>query len=1277
MSNTKKSNQKKADTLEKEVINEDKIEIDQDTTPTEKVDFITAEKADFTNVDEAISQANSEVLEDPKKKKKRTKAKPVIENTTLEDVIATEEVKEEKTEVVDSPKENAPLNEEPTPKKKKVKAVKEEKPSKADLIPIVPEEKSGEALVLESEKTKARREQKEKAQLAKKEKRLAKMKKHAFEETKRTNKTYFRYDTDVEQGLSNEAVESRMLEGLVNNVKSGSTKSIKRIVISNVFTFFNLLTISIAVWLITVHAFTDLLFLVIVSLNMIIGICQEIRAKKTIDKLSLISAPTAVVRRDGDNKEISVKEVVLDDILLLETGKQICSDSIVVDGFIEVNESLLTGESDAILKKPGDTLFSGSFVVSGRCRARVDKVGRDNYIETLASQAKQYKKPKSDLMRTLNLIIRFMAVVIIPIGFFLFYMQYFVGGNEYVDAVRGTAGAMVGMIPSGLYLLTSIALAVGVIKLAQNNVLVQELYCIEMLARVNVLCLDKTGTITDGTMSVRSVAELNPVEGLSTRAVISAMLNALNDSNLTSVALEEYFGRGKRIKHLKTIPFSSSRKYSAVTFEKYGTFMLGAPEFILKDEYKTINKQVSEYASQGYRVLLLAHKKGTINDDKLPDGEIGIMSLILIEDNVRPDAVDTIGYFKRSGVEVKVISGDNPITVSKISERAGIVNADKFISLDGMDDEDVIRAASKYTVFGRVSPAQKKLLVQTLKSLGKVVAMTGDGVNDILALKEADCSIAVASGSEAARNVSHLVLLDSNFSSMPKVVAEGRRVINNVANVASLFLTKTIFSFLLSIQALNSGGVYPITTLQLSIIDFLCIGIPSFVLVLEPNNREVDGNFFINILKGAIPGALVILINSITVFSLVEILNLSQRASSTIIVITATHTCLMVLFKVCKPFNLMRKCLCGGMYALFVIIVCFVPNFFKLSPLVSFADYYDSTLKIETVRDWLDVDISIDGKYVIDGYVTEYVAPQNTNTFKISSTDTGYLIVNGTTTNYKIQMPNLSTTADGFFVIEGTVTSYAYADTIVLSVNSAGDISYKANSADAEWIDLNYNILPVVTTSKDGKYVINGEITTVSCEEIIKSIAINSNYELVINGKTIAYTSNGETLHLGVSVPTISKNTDNYLVIGGTDTTFNVSSCANDYSPAITISTDKYLFNGVETSISILVPSLTVSEADHYIINNMYSDYIATGNKNEIIQTISSDGYFEINNTKTNIKPVLEQTVGGQVPHLPLAGLLLMFTLCLMAAPLMKIIENIIPWSKRQLKNIQTLISKM
>ncbi len=1196
-------------------------------------------------VEDNLNLDENDSLDTSKKKKKNSKDKTANEiEENLNDLNSS---KIRKSNVVDG------IN------------YKEEKPIILDLNKT----KILETIVVDekSERAKLNLEKKNAKKSLKIEKKIKKDRQKAIH--KKGPRTIERYDTDIENGLSEELVTTRTDEGLVNFSNNGSTKSYSAIIVSNVFTFFNMIMVIIAGLLISVKAWTDLIFLVIVTANVIIGIYQEIRAKKTIDRLSLISAPTANVIRDGKIIETPVSEVVLDDLLLLESGKQICSDCIVVSGSIEVNESLLTGESDAIIKVKGDVLYSGSFVVSGTCKARVDKIGKDNYINQLANQARKYKKPKSDLLKSLNMIIWVMAFVVVAAGLGLFYMQYMVNGVDYVTTIRKTAGAVIGMIPSGLYLLTSVALAVGVIKLAQNNVLVQELYCIEMLARVNVLCLDKTGTITDGTMYVKNVIEYNTIAGLSTKNVISAMLNALNEKNLTSVALEEKFGRGKRMKHIKIIPFSSQRKYSAVTFERYGTFILGAPEFVLGSSYSKIEKEVNNHAIQGFRVLCLGHVDGSVGQNGLPDEEVNVVSLILIEDNVRPDAVDTINYFKESGVEVKVISGDNPLTVSKISERAGIRNADQYISLEGMPENEVIRIASKYTVFGRVSPIQKKILVKALKDEKNIVAMTGDGVNDILALKEADCSIAVASGSEAARNVSHLVLLDSNFGSMPRVVSEGRRVINNVSKVACLFLTKTIFSFLLAMQALNSGGAYPISTNQLVIIDFLVIGFPAFVLVLEPNNSQVEGNFLVNIIKGALPGALTILLNSVIVFSLMGNLHLNFRSSSTLIVIIATHTCMMVLFKVCKPYNLMRKFLCGGVYALFIILVLFLPSFFEFSPVTALNNYYSPSLEVETLRDVPSIAISKDGYYVIDGTVTTYVAQIDTQTFTLSANDNGLLILNGIQTDYAIKIPSVSEDESGYFIVEGIDTNISYSEYVSFKVTTNGYLVITIKDTLDGITVSNYNIFPTVQIGTDGKYVINGKPTSVQAKKASISnneVRLSENYEILVNGEKIGI----------LDKPLISCNSNGNLVIGGTRTNINNTMTLSN-TPTITISGSYYMFDGEKSDFKIISPKIQITQEGFYIINGKYTVFESKGDRNTYNYTVSDEGYLEINGVTTDVLANVEISYGGTVNALPMSALLLMLTLCLAAAPLMNILTGIVPWVKRQYQNVQVVISKL
>lgn len=938
---------------------------------------------------------------------------------------------------------------------------------------------------------------------------IIKMKEREIKKSRKKNSKVDidRFTPNLETGLTTDLVEERILDGLVNDNNTKTGKSIFQIIIGKIFTIFNIMIFLIAAALIFVGAYTDLVFLFIVIINISIGIYQEIKAKKMIDSLSLMSAPTAIVRRGGVNREVSVKEVVLDEIILLESGRQICADSIVVDGSIEVNESLLTGESDAIVKNVGDVLYSGSFVVSGKCYARVDKIGKDNYIEKISAQAKKLKNTKSDLLVSLNWIIKIMIIPVVICGIGIFLMNYQLD-NTLKDTIRVTAGAMIGMIPSGLFLMSSIALFVGVVRLGQKNVLVQELYCIEMLARVNCICLDKTGTITDGTMVVKNVIDYNTVSGLATKNIVSAILNALQDNNLTSQALKDKFGLGKRMKHTAAIPFSSQRKYQAVTFDKYGTFILGAPEFVLLDDFKKYKKDVEKYAALGYRVLCLAHKNGEIIDGNLPSGEITIVSMILIEDNIRPDAINTIKYFRESGVQVKVISGDNPITVSKISQRAGVENADHYISLEGLSDSEVKSAATRYTVFGRVSPAQKKLLIRTLKSEGLTVAMTGDGVNDILALREADCSIAVASGSDAAVSCAHLVLVDSNFDSMPYVVAEGRRVINNVTSVASLFLTKTIFSLFLAIQALLNNGSYPIQTNQLILIELLAIGIPSLVLVNEPNNNPVSGKFLVNVVKKALPGALVILLMSIVVFNLSESMYLDKLSRNTIIIIAATHTCLMVLFKACRPFNTIRKVLCAFCYTMFIVAIAVLPSLLEIKPIVSFAEYYSENIETTIVKKYPSIERSSSDYYVINDIVTNIEKSSQfqdnkslTASYDATSGKT-YYAINDKILDLEVTIPNLSFNNKGEIFIGGyrVDSSIKWNDDInkKIYLDKNGNLFYKSSDTvskpvkiiltrnnkkydfNIKYGDYNesnsifqYNLLPTVEI-KHGAYVING-----------------------------------------------------------------------------------------------------------------------------------------------------------------------------------------------------------
>ncbi len=1127
---------------------------------------------------------------------------------------------------------------------------------------------------------------------------------------RQTNMHYVdRFDVNSEDGLSDEQVNQRILEGFSNFKPKSSSKSVTQILIQNLFTFFNILTFTIAGFLISVNAIKDCIFVVIITLNMVIGIIQEINAKRTIDSLSLISAPTVNVIRNGKVSEISVSEIVLDDIMLLEAGKQISSDSVVVDGTIEVNESLLTGESDSIVKKPGDSLYSGSYVVSGSCKAKVEKVGKDNYIEALTTSAKKYMKPKSELLKSLKIIIYVMAVIIIPIGISLYFIQRN-GGMIHSEAIRKSAGAMVGMIPSGLFLCTSMALAVGVSRLGKKNVLVQELYCIEMLARINVLCLDKTGTITDGSMVVKDTIEYKNFAGLNTKFAVSALLNALNDRNMTSIALEKYYGTGKILKTNAIIPFSSKRKYQAASFDKYGTFVLGAPEFILKKNFQKISKDVDKFSKEGYRVLLLAYTESAIVNNEIDaSAQIEPMSLILIEDNIRPDAIDTIKYFKESGVEVKVISGDNPQTVCKIAQRAGIENAENYISLDGLSEQDVVRAAGKYTVFGRVSPSQKRLLVKTLKELGKTVAMTGDGVNDILALKEADCSIAMASGSEAARNVSHLVLLDSNFGAMPSVVAEGRRVINNITKVSRLYLTKTIFSLLLAIVAMIKG-YYPISTNQLFMIDMFCIGIPSVVLVLEKNNDLFKGHFLLNVIKSALPGAIVIVVESLIVFLLQTELSINQTGTSTIIVLAATFTCEMVLYDVCaKPvFTNIHKVLFYTMFILFVFLTLITPRFFDFSPLGPFGTYQSATIENYSWKT-AEVAISQSNTYVIDGYVLykKDVDSDKNKYYSASATGASHsygiekdgrlriddTIISINDYNYKEHLPAIYKTSliDGvyYYGLSGVETNLEYHESKTISIDKNGEVLYNLYNEEGSLVsseDTNVNVLPTISISdtKDHVYQINGVPTITKANDkeagiVNKSrVTIDNEYHVYVDGNMLykSISSGEEAYVLFPNGFKYGSNSQNKLVVNMTQTAVPFDESKPYSNATLTILNMSYLINEVDTDVKYK-PSISTTQAQYYIVNGYITNYACKSVGNEIKQSVDSKGHLVLDGITTNISVDLFISYGGNVPSLSTNCLILLFMLCLLSRPLMVIVSNFVPFVKKWIRIIMDRVNKL
>ena len=742
-----------------------------------------------------------------------------------------------------------------------------------------------------------------------------------------------RYQPDPGFGLSQEQVAARVRQGLHNGDSGIKTKTEGQIIRENVFTFFNLLNFALALAVILVGSPRSALFMGVIFSNILIGSFQGIRAKRTIDKLSLISAPRATVLRAGEKSTVAVEDVVLDDVLLLSSGNQICADATVVDGECEVNESLITGESDPVVKQKGDSLLSGSFVVSGSCAAQVDHVGADNYAQKIAGDAGYIKKRNSEIMDSIDFIVKIIGFAILPIGGLLFWKQYFVLHDTFQNSVVSTAAAMVGMIPEGLVLLISLAFAVSVIKLSARKTLVQDMYCIETLARVDTLCLDKTGTITEGTMQVD---ELVPFDGHTEEEmseILTALVGNLTDDNPTSQAIREKFPGPAPWQASELVPFSSARKWSGAFFPGQGACVMGAGEFILGESFERIRPQVESYSSGGQRVLLLGKTQEPFGDKSIA-GEVECLGLVLLSDKIRREAPRTLRYFADQGVDLKVISGDNAVTVANIAKKAGLDHADRYVDASTLEtEEDVRRAVKEYSVFGRVTPQQKLAFVKALKADGHTVAMTGDGVNDVLALKEADCSVAMASGSDAARTVSNLVLLDSNFASMPRVVQEGRQAINNLQRSSSLFLVKTIFSALIGVLFIFINYTYPFEPIQQTLISTLTIGVPSFILALETNRDRLKGKFILNVIRMCIPAALTMTANILALCALSGPFGLTHPEMSTLAVILTAFTGFTMLFKVCSPFNGLRGVLFWGLLTAFVLAFLFFGWFFSLADL--------------------------------------------------------------------------------------------------------------------------------------------------------------------------------------------------------------------------------------------------------------------------------------------------------------------------------------------------------
>ena len=724
-----------------------------------------------------------------------------------------------------------------------------------------------------------------------------------------------RFNADIRYGLNSDQVNEYFENGWSNEPVEPPSKTVPEIIKSNLFTYFNLVFAVLAALLILAGSFRNLTFLPVILANLFIGIIQEIRAKNTLDKLSVLNAPKALVVREGRQFSIPAEELVLDDIVIFKAGNQICADAIVVDGEVSVNESLLTGESDEISKKPGDELMSGSFIVSGECYARLDKVGEDSYISKLTLEAKAMNsEEQSEMIRVLDKLVGVVGILIIPIGLLLFGQQFFFSGASFSKSITSMVAAVIGMIPEGLYLLASVALVVSVMRLASKKVLVHDMKCIETLARVNVLCVDKTGTITENTMEVNGEIPMDGYDSQSMaplKQIISDFVSAMSSDNITMKAMKDYFNKPSGRKAVSVSPFSSQFKYSGAAFED-GSYVLGAPEFVLREDYDNYREQIEQYSSEGYRVLVFGIYDGVI-DGKALTGKVTPLGLVLLSNPIRKEAPETFKYFENQGVEIKVISGDNPVTVSQVALQAGIANADNYIDASTLTTDEAIEdAVLRYTVFGRVTPDQKRKFVRALKKAGRTVAMTGDGVNDVLALKDADCSVAMASGSDAAAQASQLVLLDSNFACMPSVVMEGRRVVNNIERSASLFLVKNIFSFLLSLFSVCFMINYPLEPSQISLISMFTIGVPAFFLALQPNKNIIQGHFLSNVLIKALPAGITdfLVVGALVVFG--QVFEVGETDISTACTMLLAIVGFVILYNISKPMNALRWCVWGG-----------------------------------------------------------------------------------------------------------------------------------------------------------------------------------------------------------------------------------------------------------------------------------------------------------------------------------------------------------------------------
>jgi len=747
-------------------------------------------------------------------------------------------------------------------------------------------------------------------------------------------------------GLTDEQVNARIAEGKVNADENPNTRTYKQIVRENTLTFFNFLNLVLLVLVLLVGSYKNAFFVCIIIINTLIGIAQEIRAKKTIDKLAILTARKSVVIREGQKWTVPTEELVLDDVVCLKTGDQVPADARILEGSLEVNESLLTGESDNLPKNEGDELFSGSFVTSGEACCQIIHVGKDNYAAQITSEAKEFKRHNSELKNSLNAILKVISIIIVPLGALLFYKQYYIVGDTFRDSVVSMVAGVLGMIPEGLVLLTSVALTLGALVLANKKTLVQELYCIETLARVDTLCLDKTGTITEGTMCVErvepyvstgrvetAVTESEPAESPEAEAqgqvaadpafgddintVMGNMMYVLKDQNATIDALRKRFPAKQDMTLEHVIPFSSDRKYSGAVFEEKGTYLMGAAQFLFPEDNEELTEKCQAYAEEGLRVLVLAHSSQNAEGTELPEG-LEPLALMLLTDVIREEAPDTLAFFDSQEVDLKVISGDDPVTVAAIARRAGLKNADSYVDATTLTTEEALQdAVAQYSVFGRVTPQQKKAMVQALQAQGHTVAMTGDGVNDVLALKEADCSIAMAQGSDAAKNIANVVLLDSNFASMPHIVNQGRRVVNNIRTAASMFLIKTMFSVMLSLLTIFFGNAYPFEPIQMSLISACAVGIPTFLLAQENNYEKIDHTFLRHVFINAFPAAITITFCVFAVMLVCQNVYHSMAMLNTACVLVTGWNYMAALKTVYAPLNTYRKVIIYGMQFIF------------------------------------------------------------------------------------------------------------------------------------------------------------------------------------------------------------------------------------------------------------------------------------------------------------------------------------------------------------------------